>query len=624
MIRGLLSVPIAVILAVQVLAGAQQVQPRADDSQRLPIIRRATRVVNVNVVVTDGEGRPVQGLGKDDFQILDNGRPEEIAFFSARSPDDDTDSGYSGAPLAPGEYSNDAHRAGTPQQGTTIILFDTVNTPYLSQAYDLGRIRIFLRRQLQPHDRVGIYVLNENGLKVVYDPRQPAGAFLGAMHRYEEAHKGGGSKAVAAADESTGLAELDRFLHGRDDQKPLIGSSQIRCEPQRFPITIAAFQEIARNTAGLRGRKAIIWVADSMALPFIARNGFDLVRRWRRCGVAYDPDLLLEDPANLKPLPGLPSPPSVEPTLEAVPDRGLSENDELDLLLRLLNQNNIALYPVRADGLRLRTVPLFGPQGMDSTAFADYTATESVLAAEEAVSADPLFEDEIQHAMGALARWTGGRAYYNRDLETGIRRALDDAEYGYELTYYPDHGRWDGDWHKIEVKVNRPDVTVLARGGYYAFPEPRLLPPKARKQLLEEIAASPLEDTEIPATVKLNPPAGPAASSVEARVYLSAQNLFTSHSADEWDSDFEVLFFQLDPKNKILDVTTQSIALNFTQEKYSEALKRGIKTLENLHLKPGAVVLYVIVHDKMTDAVGSVRIPLNRYAAPPQRTEPTR
>lgn len=621
MFRSLFFLPIAGFIAANTLAVPQSVQTGADSTQDPPIIRRATRLVNVNVLVTDSKGQPVQGLNKDDFQILENGQPEQIAFFSPWDRDDGRDGGSGPLPFAPGVYSNDPQRLGTARQGATVILFDTVNTAYSSQAYSLGKIRIFLR-QLQPEDRVGIYVLNRDGLKIVYPPDQPAAALLEAMQRYDEAHRGG--KAIARAWESAGLVELDRFLRGKEDQGPLLGNGSIRCIPERFPITIAALQEIARSITGLRGRKAVIWVTERppfSPLPRGEGNIFDLLPV-EFCGMDYEPDLIVEEQANLKAPPGSrhsrspesgDSPSAMgtsrEATLDAVRDRGLGTNDELDLLIRLFNQNGIALYPVSGEGLQ--TVRLFGPGGADVTApiGEPKRMTEKVLGAVDGVA-----NMDAHQGMELMAQNTGGRAYYDRsDLETGIRRALDDRKYGYDLAYYPDHDRWDGDWHKIEVKVSRPGVTVLARRGYFAFPEAKLLPPKARKQLLEEIAASPLEDTEIPVTVKLNPPAGPVASSVEARVYLSAQNLFASHQVDSWTSDFEVLFFQLTAKNKILDVTTQSIALNFTREKYSEAVKRGIKTLENLQLKPGAAVLYVIVHDKMTDAVGSVRIPLDQY-----------
>ena len=624
MLRSLLSVSVGVFLATQVFVAPQQAPPRADDTQNWPVIRSTTRVVNVDVVVTDHEGRPVQGLSKDDFQIFDNGHPEEIAFFSTRegnAPEVDAVRF-----LAPGEYRNDPHKSTTADGSVTVILFDTVNATYLSQGYGLGRIRAFLR-QLQPKDRVGIYVLQESGLKVVYNPSQPASALLQAMQRYDDAHRSrGGSKVAAAADNSTGFAELDRFLQGRHDHQPMG-----RCDPERFLITIAAFQEIARSTAGLRGRKGVIWVTEHIPLPYEEENGLDIARLEHFCRTDYDPDLILEEPGNMRPLPGLhrsrPVTPDDSPSglgagtaqTTGVRDRGLSGNDELDFVLRLLTQNNIALYPVSAEGLQ--TVRLFGPGGMDTTApltTGPGAMTGKVLGAVEAVA-----NIESHQAMEDLARRTGGRAFYNRnDLETGLRRALDDSKFGYELAYYPDSDRWNGDWRKIEVKVNRPGVTVLARRGYYAFPEAKLLPPKASKQLLEEIAASPLEDTEIPVTVKLPPPGSVRSANIEARVYVSPQTLFTNQTGDAWKSSFEVLFFQLTAKNKILDVTTQSVNVELSAVKYNEALKRGINTLGRLQLKPGATLLYVIVHDRRSDAVGSVRIPLDQYAATLPRLEP--
>lgn len=628
MLRNILSVCVGVLLATQVSVAPERVPRPPDDTQNSPTIRRTTLVVNVDVLVTDRKGQPVKGLGREDFQILDNGEPEKIVFFSTRRHTDAPAIGIHTA--IPGEYSNDPQRSGIADEGASLILFDTINTGYLSQAYSLGKIRVFLR-QLRPADRVGIYVLTEKGLKVVYDGGQPAAALLDAMQRYDEVHgaKGAG-KAPRAAEDSTGFRELDRFLRGRNDHQPMRG-----CDPERFLITIAAFQELARSTAGVRGRKSVIWVTEHIPLPYDEENGLDIARLEHFCRMDYDPDLILEEPSGARPLPGPDRSRSVTPDnslsglrtgtaqTTGVRDRGLSGNDELDFVLRLLTQNNIALYPVSAEGLQ--AVRLFGPgdpnpdaplrsQGMDATATVSPLPgglTGKVSGAVEAVA-----NAESHQAMEALARRTGGRAYYDRnDLDTGIHRALDDAQNGYELAYYPDHDRWNGDWRKIEVKVNRPGVTVLARGGYYAFPQARLLPPKASKQLLEEIAASPLEDTEIPVTVKLTPPSEVSSGTVEARVYVNPQTMFSHELGHGWKSDFEVRFFQLTAKNKILDVTTETVGLELTDAKYTKASKQGFDTVGTVQLKPGATQLYVIVHDKRTDAVGSVRIPLGEYSA---------
>ena len=44
-------------------------------------IRTTTTLVQVGVVVRDAKGKPVVGLKKEDFEILDNGKPQPIAVF---------------------------------------------------------------------------------------------------------------------------------------------------------------------------------------------------------------------------------------------------------------------------------------------------------------------------------------------------------------------------------------------------------------------------------------------------------------------------------------------------------------------------------------------------------------
>lgn len=51
-----------------------------------PPIRSTTRLVQVSVIVTDKKGEPVSGLSKQDFAVLDEGKTQEIAFFSAEAP----------------------------------------------------------------------------------------------------------------------------------------------------------------------------------------------------------------------------------------------------------------------------------------------------------------------------------------------------------------------------------------------------------------------------------------------------------------------------------------------------------------------------------------------------------
>ena len=128
---------------------------------------------------------------------------------------------------------------------------------------------------------------------------------------------------------------------------------------------------------------------------------------------------------------------------------------------RALNQADMAIYPVDPCGL----VPLYS----------------------DLCPVPPEFE-----TMNGLADRTGGRASYNNnDVQGSVRTAIDDGRISYVLGYYPDHGKWDGQFREIKVTVDRPDVQVRSRKGYFAVgggsPGPNVL-----RAAIEEALASPL------------------------------------------------------------------------------------------------------------------------------------
>jgi Ca-activated chloride channel family protein len=58
--------------------------PQTNEDQ-VPTIKVETRLVNVALNVVDATGAPVGGLGRDDFQILEDGKPQKIAIFEKES-----------------------------------------------------------------------------------------------------------------------------------------------------------------------------------------------------------------------------------------------------------------------------------------------------------------------------------------------------------------------------------------------------------------------------------------------------------------------------------------------------------------------------------------------------------
>jgi VWFA-related protein len=91
-------------------------------------------LVDVDVVVTDGEGRPVTGLKKEDFDIREDGKPVALQTFMARTDTeaDDDDTGRS-----------------------MVILLDDVTMPRES-VNAVKAIATYLAMQARPTDELGV------------------------------------------------------------------------------------------------------------------------------------------------------------------------------------------------------------------------------------------------------------------------------------------------------------------------------------------------------------------------------------------------------------------------------------------------------------------------------------
>jgi VWFA-related protein len=523
-----------------------------EDQNAPGVLHISTRVVNVNVVVTAADGSAVRDLTQDDFTLLDGPESQKIAFFEAV----DNGAPPPAPPPAPDTYTNRPEQRGA-VPSVTVLLFDTLNSRWVSQGNALRGVRALLR-QIQPQDHLGIYVLGEQ-LKVVHDATRDASDLVDAIGRYDEKHSHAPAQPAAGEDESTGNPGLDAFLAGKDNRNRFEhggrtltpGYKQDKLEFD-LSMTAAALEAIARELSSFQGRKSLVWVSSSLGpLGYFLTD--DLGRssgRW----------------------PGYAT--TVLQTMA-------SSADILDLerMIRLMNAAGIAVYTVDARGLETRNI-------------------------------------QPNDAMLDLSSRTGGRSSFNtNELESGIRRALDDSRFSYSLAYYPTHNKWKGEWRKIQVKVNRPGVTVLSRGGYFALPDASPVRPKDRIEFLSQIAASPLESTQVPLSVHMAVSSAPNGARLTVLVHLDVLPMLTRQKNGRWAGNFELMFMQLGDKEKLLDATQKDVNADLTPERFEALAKQGLDLPVDLKLMPGATMLCVILHDKSTEAVGSVRIPLTRYSA---------
>ena len=124
-----------------------------------------TIYVQVPVVVTDKDGKPVAGLKKEDFHLQENGKEQNIASLEAIQS--------SAAPLArpvvPGnEVRNQTSSDATPRR-LVIIALDMVNTPFEDQASARRALIKYLSENIEPDSLYQLVAVENNGLRILHD-----------------------------------------------------------------------------------------------------------------------------------------------------------------------------------------------------------------------------------------------------------------------------------------------------------------------------------------------------------------------------------------------------------------------------------------------------------------------
>jgi VWFA-related protein len=134
-------------------------------------------------------------------------------------------------------------------------------------------------------------------------------------------------------------------------------------------------------------------------------------------------------------------------------DFKILEGDPHDLTAAL-TLSRVAVYPIDSRGLQA------APQ---------YTAASKGL---PAANASVQFEtgQAFQHlALDSIAESTGGRAYYNSNgLGEKITEIEENGSSYYTLTYATTNKTWNGEFQHIKVAVDRPNMKLQYRQGYYA------------------------------------------------------------------------------------------------------------------------------------------------------------
>jgi VWFA-related protein len=205
-----------------------------------PTFRSATRLVEVDVV-TRSKGAPAKGLTKEDFTVFDNGKQQNIAFFSIRSPRG-ARSASALPPLPAGAVSNRLERDGPLLSRATILLVDQKNTPQDAQAFAIQRIKTFVRTS-RKGDRLGIYSFGKDGefhpVQELTDDSQLLVKAANTLKAMDPNYR---------TQDTTGMSEHAAQAYSTETVL------------EQVAVTKRVLMTIARHLANMPGRKNLIWI----------------------------------------------------------------------------------------------------------------------------------------------------------------------------------------------------------------------------------------------------------------------------------------------------------------------------------------------------------------------------
>src|SRR5713226_7013666 len=433
---------IRVLVATSSLAGLTfALCPRVTAQQQAsavpaPAVRVTVRLVLADAVVTDKDGKVVTGLGAQDFTVLEDGKAQKVTMISFEQPAELARALRAQRGNLPPNVTTSRPEYHMPPGAPVIVLLDALNTPLRDQ----GRVRMellkYLDTQLHPGQPIAVYTLARS-LRLLQDFTDDPALVKAAVQSFNPTvslelqlsdvdqrlpRLSGAVPDVQRTNRDAGIF-IDRMADFYNDQASL-------AIDMRVGMTLTAFRAVAQAVAGLPGRKSLIWVSGSFPLATYTR--------------------IIQYSAN----------PTNDPNRVAFNELYEDRVRETD---SILTDAQVAVYPVDARGL---IGQLLG--GAETTGL---SARGTLVGGAEYAQSLQLASgslQETQATMKQVAGDTGGKFFINQnELDHSVALSVADGESYYLLAYTPG-GTPDGKFHKIEVKVNRPGVTVRARRGYYA------------------------------------------------------------------------------------------------------------------------------------------------------------
>ena len=528
-------------------------------------------LVLVRAVVRDAQGKVVPNLKKEDFQLYDNRKLQNISSFSIETPEKRTASAMASTTAADSSSSADVAdgKAVVLPQRFASMVFDDVHLSMADAVFVRDSATRFFGA-LAASDRVSLDTTSGQLTQEFTDDHEKLSkALLGILP-----HPLTGQGLHDCPE--VGYYQADLIVNKSDVQALAVATDDaLQCAFSGDTRMIAAAQSLAQAAAN-----RMVAQGDNET-QYAYRHLEDVVRR-------------------LASMPGqrilvLVSPGFISSTLQS----------EASEMVDRATRSNIVINTIDARGLYAPDVggDIADPPH-DSYRAAGYKTSYRVAA-----------QLAQQDVLAQLADGTGGNFYHNRnDVDEAMREAGAAPAISYLLGFSPQNLKIDGRFHTLKVTLtSKEKYSVQARHGYFA---PRTVadPAEATKQEMQEALFSQEEIRDLPVELQTQ-----FFKKDEAQARLAVLSHFDVKSIHfqkvqgRNNDQLTILTGIFDENGNFVTGLSKIVDMKLLDTTYTRLSRSGFTVKTSFDVKPGTYLVRLVVRDavgaQMAARNGAVVIP---------------
>jgi VWFA-related protein len=553
---------IAILLCAVQGAGAHGVaiQARGKAAQQ-ETFKVKTELVEVRAVVTDRKGRPIENLGKDDFELLVNRKPRTFDHFSfARIEDAPALPAAAGAATGVAESKSVRARLTEPPVRTVLLYVDNLHLSFSSLVQTKQALRKFVDERLTEQDRVSLVT---------------SGWSLGIAEQFTR-------------DRALLRSAIDRISPGPTERPSFFTPYLAACIERRESAALSLGIALLRLEDGIElDPDSMRLMAQSRARQILSEASYK-----RRATLLTLKELV----AMITDLPGQRMVVLFSDGFTMNDRFGDMQTDEVDAVTTRAARAGVSIYSIDAKGLQ---PPAIADASMSGGAAGPLL--ESYMRASET---------DQQDGMHALAADTGGEMYRNtNDLGGALGQIFDANKSYYVLAYYLENDGKAPRFSRISVRVKgHPEYVVRTPKGFYSEPSVAQLAETdtTRAQHVMRALRAPLPRSELMVSASAEyVETDDREDQITLIVLIDGDDLQYREQDQRHMMELEVVTTVFDASGKQVLGFANAAHGNLTSDRLALARSNGYKYTKRLSLKPGVYQARVAVIDTGTERFGT-------------------